>query len=214
MNELVEKLRNADSICKEFYPYFESANKQMEEAEEKLKDDKKTRTVISAVVGIFVWLLLSEILMDTLRLPGFFNFVAILIGGLAGKKLYTSVFFPKITEYYNVSMKEALKIEQKGKLIMEEHQAELSVIPEEYWYPMATEYLLKVVQTERAENVNQALSMYDEQLHRWKLEEANAAILEEQIKQTEALKGIRRSSAVNATANVTSAIFNIANFFR
>jgi hypothetical protein len=62
--------------------------------------------------------------------------------------------------------------------------------------------LVKIVSAGRAETINQALTMLDEQLHRWKIEQTNDQILAQQQSQTAALKGIRTSSAINATANV------------
>ena len=55
--------------------------------------------------------------------------------------------------------------------------------------------------------------MFDEQLHRWKVEEANTSIVAQQQAQTEALKGIRKSSAINAAANVANAAANISRWF-
>lgn len=74
----------------------------------------------------------------------------------------------------------------------------LSCLPADYWYPLATEYMLKVIRAGRARNINEALDMFDAQLHRWKVEEANAQIMAQQQAQTEMLRSIQTSSAYNA----------------
>ena len=77
--------------------------------------------------------------------------------------------------YRNQSAQERTTAEQ----IVSEGHTYLSVLPDDYWYPQATEYIASVVQSGRANTVPEALAMYDEQLHRWKMEEAQMQILNE-----------------------------------
>ena len=108
---------------------------------------------------------------------------------------------------------EANRIINEGHAIINDNLGLFNLIPSDYWYPMATEYIAKMVCCGRAYTVNQALAMYDEQLHRWRLEEYNAQITAEQKAQTNALNSIRRSSATSAAANVISAASHIASWF-
>lgn len=75
---------------------------------------------------------------------------------------------------------------------------------------MATEYLIKVVAAGRADSLKEALNLFDAQLHRWRVEEANNAILAQQL-QTAHLASIRTSSKISAAANVTNTLLNFAN---
>lgn len=84
-------------------------------------------------------------------------------------------------------------------------------LPADYWYPMATEYLIKVVAAHRADSLKEALDLFDAQLHRWRVEEANNAILAQQQLQTAHLASIRTSSKISAAANVTNTLLNFAN---
>ena len=52
--------------------------------------------------------------------------------------------------------------------------------------------------------------MFDEQLHRWKIEEANAEIVAQQKAQTANLNSIRKSRKVSAIAYTANAIVNIS----
>ena len=213
MSELEEKVKSVDEICKQFYPYFEKAKKDREDAELRLKKGTKTRVIIS-VVGAWI---LSDILVgisSMIGLPVVFGFLDIVIAIFVAAKVYNSYLKPNLTNEYNNMIKDAIYNEEKGNQIIENNISSLSILPDDYWYPLATNYIYKIVKQGRADSINQALQMYDEQLHRWKVEEANAAILSEQQSQSESLRGIRKSSAINAAANVVSATANVANLFR
>ena len=209
MNQLAEQLRAADQICTEAYPFFEKAASVRVDTDAKAKKCKKTAKIISVAAAVVFVGLASNLRAAFLREHP----VIILAAGIAlGIILYKIVLLPKIESVRSASMNAADAEEAKGARILEDNVPTLSIIPNDYWYPMATNYLLKVVQTGRADTVNQALQMFDEQLHRWKVEEANASIVAQQKAQTEALKGIRRSSAINAAANVVNAAANVSRW--
>ena len=86
--------------------------------------------------------------------------------------------------------------------IMTEGEEKLSIIPPDYRYPIASSYILKMVSSDRADEMREALSLYDEQLHRWKIENTQSAMLAEQMRQTETLKSINKRSGVSAAASV------------
>ena len=203
MNQLVEALSIADQICTKAYFYLEKAAHMRTSAEAKAQKEKKEKKILSIVAGVGVFFLSGPILND-LNLPA---------GVAVGIYLYMKVFLPKIDAELSECMRAADVEAAKGTKILDENIPSLSVIPNDYWYPRATNYLLKGVQTGRADTVNQALQMFDEQLHRWKMEEANASIVAQQQAQTEALKGTRKSSAVNAAANVANTTVNIFRRF-
>lgn len=98
--------------------------------------------------------------------------------------------------------KEANTEESIAINILNEGDEKLSIIPDEYRYPIASSYILKMVYSDRADEMRQALALYDEQLHRWKMENAQNAMLAEQMRQTETLKSIKKRSGVSATASV------------
>jgi len=210
MSQLAEQLSIADQICTKAYPFFEKAAYMRVDAEAKAKKSRKTKKTISVVAAVVFVGLASNFRSPFLRAhPAIILFAGIALGIV----LYKFVFLPQINARKAGTMKAADTEEEKGTMILEDNVSSLSVIPNDYWYPLATNYLLKVVQTGRADTVNQALQMFDEQLHRWKVEEANASILAQQQAQTEALKGIRKSSAINAAANVANAAANISRWF-
>ncbi len=88
---------------------------------------------------------------------------------------------------------------------------DLKFLPDDYWYPLATGYLIKIISTQRADSLKEALDMFDAQLHRWKVEEANAEIIAQQQTQTAHPKSIRTGSKINAAANVINGLNNMYN---
>ena len=57
-------------------------------------------------------------------------------------------------------------------ILVDQYRDELSVIPEEYCYPMATNYLADLFRTGRATNLPMALDKLEQQIHRWNMEAA------------------------------------------
>ena len=136
-------------------------------------------------------------------------------GGLAlGIILGYSIYKKGQGEFKAESAKRQKAIEKEkaaAQQIFDNNVNDLTFLPVDYWYPLATEYLVKVVQADRANTLAEALTMFDEQLHRWKIEEANAEIVAQQKAQTANLNSIRKSSKVSAIANTANAIVNISS---
>lgn len=81
---------------------------------------------------------------------------------------------------------------------VQENEPVLSVIPDDYWYPLCTEYLVRMVRTDRAATIPEALNMFDLQLHRWKVEESNAQMLAMQQEQISRLDNMRTLLAITS----------------
>ena len=209
MNPLEEQIKAADQICTEAYPYFERAVAIKDDAMVRAAKEKKTKKFITAGIAIACYVGGAYL---NVMIPG-----GALIGLIAAIVLpifyYKRVALAGIKAGLDEADLRAESEKAKGVQMLDDNADMLSIIPSDYWYPLATNYLLKIVQTGRATNVNQALMMLDEQLHRWKVEEANKAILVQQQTQTAMLKGIRRNTAVSAAANVVSAASTIARWF-
>lgn len=56
----------------------------------------------------------------------------------------------------------------------------ISMIPEKYRYTLATSYIAEVLECGRADTMKEALNLYEEQLHRWKMESKMDAMLKNQ----------------------------------
>lgn len=83
----------------------------------------------------------------------------------------------------------------------------LSIIPQRYWYPMATNFLVEVFQTGRANTIPMALDKLEEQIHRWNMEYAMRQTLANQIMQTESLRRIEIGTTASVIADVANLLF-------
>ena len=203
MENLLNALQNADQICRQTNTHFEKAaetDQQILIHTEKIKKAKKKWIIIGVV---------SELLGEALFHVPPFSIIGAIVLGVCGYRAEKKALETKISSLRNKAQEERDAAQQ----IFEANYDALSFLPDDYWYPLATSYLIKVIESQRVESLREALDHFDAQLHRWKVEEANAAIVTEQRAQTVHLKSIRTSSKVNAAANVTNAIFNIASRF-
>ena len=204
METLLNALQNADRICGQTNIHFEKAaemNQQIEILTAKIKKAKKKWIGI----GFGLWFVCGCI-GAIWALLGIMGGVVVGIGGYRNEKASLEA---QISNLRNKAQKERNAAQQ----IFEENYEALSFLPDDYWYPLATSYLIKAIASKRVETLGDALDRFDAQLHRWKVEEANANMLAQQQAQTAHLKSIRTSSKVNATANVVNAAANIARFF-
>lgn len=204
MNELLSKLTIADRICKDAHKHYtkaaemESENSALTAKSKNLKRNIIIVCVVASflVEGMFGWL-------------GSVLSIGIIIGGVQYYKKSKKEIEDAVVEF-NEKINAESAAAQK---IFEDNAADLSVLPVDYWYPLAIESLIKLLQSNRADDLRQALNLFDEQAHRWKIEEANSQILQMQQMQTAHLNSIRKSSKVSAVANTASAFANVSKLF-
>lgn len=212
--DLETALVKADQICNEAYPFMEKASNMRANADEKAVKSRKIFKIISVVIGLLSIDAMGNLAANTGADPSM-AFLIVIMGILLAVALYKLVFLKTVVDFGVKSEYEtAANEEQKGTDILNANADALSVMPSDYWYPLATDYVLKMIRSGRADSVNEALLMFDEQLHRWRMEDSSASILAQQQAQTDALRGIRKSNAVNATANVVNAAANITRLFK
>ena len=220
-NELLQKLINADRICKQANVHYQEAVKLEQHDLGQQASAKKSAKIKGIIVGVATWFVISLIGNVLIALLGNIEMLAMMVnsiskfGGLALGIILGYSIYKKGQGEFNAESAERQKAIEKEKAaaqqIFDNNVNDLAFLPVDYWYPLATEYLVKVVQADRANSLAEALSMFDEQLHRWKIEEANAEIVAQQKAQTANLNSIRKSSKVSAIANTANAIVNISS---
>lgn len=216
MNELLQALTTADKICKQANTHYVKAA-QLEQQGNTLAESMKKAKTKWIIVGVVIWAIGSFIGRVFVGIPvvgmvisAVFSIGSIYLGYRVGSTRYK-----KEQESVNseIAKLQAQIEKEKGyaQQIFDDHVEELAFLPVDYWYPMATEYLMKVIQAKRANTLGEAIDKFEEQLHRWKIEEANAQMVAQQQQQTAHLASIKTSSKISAAANVTNTIFNIAS---
>lgn len=78
----------------------------------------------------------------------------------------------------------------------------LSVLPRDYCYFFAANYIYNVLINRRADSLKEAINLYEEQLHRWKMEQYSADLLEQSRQQQMTLNAIKRYEVANIAASV------------
>lgn len=192
-SDLLGQLQQAHAVCCRSNVYLEKAAELENEAVALgLQSKKRMRNFLIAFGVFFLIGNVIALLLFLIALP------------------FVLVARKKRAKQVDELRQEAARKQLAAQDIFEQNYALISFLPSDYWYPMATDYLVKMVLSKRAADLPAALDLYDMQLHRWKVEEANVQIIQQQQMQTAHLKGIRTSSAVNAAASVANVAFNIA----
>lgn len=211
MQNLLEALQNADRICRQANVHFENAaqiERQLPGIPAKLKKER----IKWVLLGIGVWYLGNAIFLLLRGIP-LLGPILFTVGGIASFGAGAYLAFTKCksakekadTQYAQMS-NQIQQERNEAQMIFEENYEALKFLPDDYWYPMATEYLVKAIASQRVTTLGDALDRYDAQLHRWKVEEANAQILAQQQLQSAHLKSIEKSSRISAAANVATAL--------
>ena len=141
---------------------------------------KKSAKIKGIIAGVAAWFVIGSIGNVLVSLLGNIAIFVMMVnsisqfGGLAlGIILGYSIYKKGQGEFKAESAKRQKAIEKEkaaAQQIFDNNVNDLAFLPVDYWYPLATEYLVKVVQADRANSLAEALSMFDEQLHRWKIE--------------------------------------------
>lgn len=213
MENLMEKLQQADLVCKEANRHFAAGAAAVEEARQALE---KLGTPKKRLLRIAGCALGAAIGVDALAIL-FLGWLPQFLQALPGWSAAGFVVWQQLKKFRG--LQENLAAAQKyqaaeqgaGEDVFARNLDKVRFLPADYWYPMATEYLIKVVAAGRADSLKEALNLFDAQLHRWRVEEANNAMLAQQQLQTAHLSSIRTSSKVSAAANVTNTLLKFAN---
>lgn len=210
MNETLKKLINANNIITSAYERFDEGEREYQRIEAKYRRSKeaKGKVYLFAAAPFVLGLLCAWCLLAS------HSFIAVILAaisfaGIAFVARVEKKANKKADEKKKAEIEEAEKIYAEGNSIMQVNINEISFIPADYRYPLAVNYLVQCFRDSRAETMNEALSMFDEQLHRWKMENAQQQMIEQQNAQLRQLGGIRRDIKVNTAVNVAHGVFDV-----
>ena len=82
----------------------------------------------------------------------------------------------------------------------------VKVIPPDYQYSLATEYIYSCILNQRAATIGEAVNLYEDQLHKWKMEQMQSKLLEIGVQQQYTLNKIKQADTISAAANVATAV--------
>ena len=78
----------------------------------------------------------------------------------------------------------------------------LKFIPNKYWYPIATNYLVELIETGRADTLSTAIDKLEVQIHYWNMENSMKDQLKIQQSQADLLVGIAIATTVSAFSDI------------
>lgn len=213
MENLMEKLQQADVVCKEANRHFEAGAAAVEEAQQALEKFGTPKKRLLRIAGYAFGAAIAADGLAIMFLSWLPQFLQVLPGWCAAGFVVWQQLkkYRGLQENLAAARKYQATEQAAGEDVFARNLEKVRFLPADYWYPMATEYLIKVVAAGRADSLKEALNLFDAQLHRWRVEEANNAILAQQQLQTAHLASIRTSSKISAAANVTNTLLNFAN---
>lgn len=222
MADLLTRLIRANDIIVRAYSYSDECSRLQRQANVTYDKKSKQLTMITAITicalfiaGGFAALILisvarqifhSEKLLELIfTIPFFASCACALCGYLFIARPIVSKKEKKDKEEFDNAMTHALAVYQTGADLIRDNAEYVWFLSQEYFYPLATGYLVQCVQQRRASTLQEALDKYDEQLHRWKMESNQQQILQQQRIQAQQLNAIKDS--VNCNTAVTVAGF-------
>lgn len=182
--QLIASLNKANEVIELAYAHYNVAS---EKSPNLLKSRKWFRIIgiiTLAMVGISVIGFLGAIgdiglvkcLMVLLsRVPSFAIFAGI-----------TYFFYRKMTTTQNIIQQE----NGAGDAIIRENLETLSILPNKYHFPAASEYILESVSTGRADGLKEAVLQTEEQIHRWNIEAGYSAMMQQMAEMNKRLSDI------------------------
>lgn len=213
--ELIEKFNKLYDICVQLEEY----NSQYEEHEQKIRDyqEQIQQCHLPIVAKVFLVILIMGIIASLAQMifgvgKGLYlQLLLMIVAAYYGIKKIDEFYFATKTEEIKWYEEEIQKEEQEKTLLMEQakwclwdQEELLNVVPDEYLGTLPIGEMRKYLIQKRAETLPEAINLYEEQLHRWKIEEQNNMILESQYRQEERLANIAFYSALSASLEAAS----------
>ena len=223
---LFEKIKFVDSIVNQATTLnIEATNLQLQ-AEKELKAAKsaKNNSIVSKIVIFFIslWImstlvvLAGGIVSEIFRIDIPYNSTYWSITNVISLTITLIICIPIWCKPSQSKMhiEKAEHCEQESKkkfdganILVQNHLNELAIIPQKYWYPIATHFLVEVIETGRATTLPMAFDKLEEQIHRWNMEQSMQQQIAIQMAQTEALRRIEINTSASVVADVAGLFF-------
>lgn len=94
------------------------------------------------------------------------------------------------------------------------NEAVIAQIPRDYRYYDAAAYFEHVLANEQADSMKEAINLFEEYLHRQRLEQNSAILLDQARRQSQMLSNIERSSKETTQNSGIAAAFSILNYLK
>ena len=79
---------------------------------------------------------------------------------------------------------------------------DITILPPDYQYSMAAEYIYSCLRNQRANTIGEAVNLYEDQLHKWRVENSLQQLTQIQKEQAASSRYIKATSGIAAAASV------------
>lgn len=193
---VIERLHHAHDICVQAYERIQKSREMCSKAE------KRRATSWKRLRKSFPWFFGSVLLVPAPFLlfafsgnfdwKGFAALTGLIALWAAIPFTLFLILFVFLPRYKGKKLqKQSEQEQQAGVNILSDNAEVLAILPFEYWYPQATQYITRLFETNRANTLQEALKMFDEQRHRWMMENSQQKILATQQEQISLLNEVK-----------------------
>lgn len=209
VNMLVTSVQAADEICQQIY---KMGNKKtaLEQRKQQLLKSFQPEMIILVAVGLFglysfFGLINSFFLIGrNVKEEGIFLAIIIFIGQIVifiiAESVATLLGLFVYKKYKKSEENKRAKIAEVDAQIKQtdddidlfyaKNYDILQVLPPDYRYAMASNYILSILINCRADSIKEAVNLYETQLHQWRMENYQSQILNQQIQINKHLIGL------------------------
>ena len=203
MSTLTDQVVMANKVVTQAVEWTVSAQQMQATAKKERDLAKSTKTngkvikIASPFIALILVLQMYNIL-DFLGMPYPSDVVGLILAAIICVAMWFIPFKPqKHIEKAEECEKKAQENFKAVDTLIQKHSDCLAVIPQKYWYPLATSFIAEVISNGRATTIPIALDKLEEQIHRWNMEQSMQQQIALQIAQTEALRRIEINTALD-----------------
>ena len=227
--EVLERIRHAMQPLKKIQDlYYQAVSiDQRNMADQAVSAQSKDKIgsfigIIAAIVvfGLLDWLevILCRKVLKTSSL--IVMIILVLIAVAISYGVYR--FIKGLLTKQSTSLKSAVKsnneriaaISEEIESIARDNSDVISILPRDYRYYDAAEFMEAAFENGRADSLKEAINLYEEHLHRLRVENINQQVLRSNQLQCKMLENIEYNSANAARGADIAAVFSVLNYLR
>jgi len=198
MDITVEKIKEASYWCKELWATNDYYRKNEEVVKRLKKPAYKAGKVIVRWIPVLIIICIAvfffaigrviyiypnepsepkKVILNEIIKPVYLSFIGI---GVLQFPIALLLGIKRAKKELEKAATRSNELKQRIESVIKENIEVISLILEKYRYPLATSYLAEVIECGRAETMKEALNLYEEQLHRWRMENKMNEVLKKQ----------------------------------
>lgn len=204
--ELVKELREILPIMERMQRHMdnmEGIEQRIRVLDDKIKQPKKFTFITDMGFGIVLGFGISgsilESLLGNIFGGGLIYLIALgfgLVGAYYNKKIVYNLYEKSKSEFREELERRKKELEQAEQAMVDdigpEWQKVLDIVPENYATPMCVNCIYKYLLNRRADSMKEAINLFEEEQHRWRVEENQQQMYEEYQREIQNMKDVQK----------------------